>query len=487
MNPVARAARQLWAEVKALPFYAGSGGSPGGWITRWNRPSWRWSWHQGAINYAKEVGDPGSNSAVAACVNWIATAFPEAPLRVLDAKGEPIPDHPMLDLIDNPNDFYDGNLLLQCTLTDYTVAGNAFWLIVPNGQGRPVQLWYAPSWMVTPRWDMDGTEFLSHYEYNPNGTPIDIPIERMVHFRNGLDPTTRLGVSRLASALGEIFTDQEAQAYTSSILHNLGVPGVILAPKAPDVSVDKESADAIRDDFNRRFGGDNRGSVMVMHEATDVSVLSFNPQQMELKSLRRIPEERISAILGIPAIVAGLGAGLDRSTFANFAEAREMAYESCIIPLQRFIAAAIRRQLLRHFTTDKRVTVDFDLSQVRVLAEDETGRAERMIKQFDASLITMAEARRALSWEVFPEHELYKVDGKFKLVPPDQLETPEPEPLAPAPTLTEVPPAQLPAGNEDAAKALHHTIPLRVGSADELEQIYEERLRRALSGNGNGH
>jgi hypothetical protein len=80
---------------------------------------------------------------------------------------------------------------------------------------------------------------------------------------------------------------------------------------------------------------------------TKVEQFGFSPEQLLLRELRRIPEERVTAVLGVPAIVAGLGAGLDRSTFTNMAEAREAAYESGIIPTQRIIAEDIRFQLLR--------------------------------------------------------------------------------------------------------------------------------------------
>ena len=117
---------------------------------------------------------------------------------------------------------------------------------------------------------------------------------------------------------------------------------------------------------------------------------------MELRDLRRIPEERVSALLGVPAIVAGLGAGLDRSTFANFAEAREMAYESNIIPLQREFAATLSKALLPDFEPPERVVLDFDLSRVRILQEDVNAAAGRWGELVRSGIAMVSEARSAM-------------------------------------------------------------------------------------------
>jgi hypothetical protein len=92
---------------------------------------------------------------------------------------------------------------------------------------------------------------------------------------------------------------------------------------------------------------------------------------MDLKTLRRVPEERISGVLGIAAVVAGLGAGLERSTFTNYGEARKAAYEESVIPEQKVVAAELLVQLLPEWADTIATTyvVDFDVTHVRALQE----------------------------------------------------------------------------------------------------------------------
>lgn len=385
------------------------------------------------FDYAREVGRGDTNSIVQACVQWICRTFPEAPVmiyrREADGTETKLPEHPLLGLLTDPNDYYSGELLWKATLADLTTSGNAYWLKVRNAQGGVVQLWWAPSALIEPRWPADGSAYISHYEYRPSGTALELAVSDVVHFRDGLDPhNTRKGLSPLAGLLREIFTDEEAAAWSASLLRNMGIPGVLITPDVDDPgAISAEDAREIKADFRTKFGGDNRGEPMVLPSKARVTVLSFNPQQMDFKTLRRLPEERISAVLGIPAIVAGLGAGLDRSTFANMSEAREMAYESNIVPTQRLLAGQLRTQLLRDFGDIAALRVGFDTSEVRVLQEDENKRWQRVTLAFSRGLLTVARAKELIGETPEESDNVYLRPLGVTAVAPGEAPEPEPE------------------------------------------------------------
>jgi len=356
-------------------------------VMRWLSAAGTWSLmllSKAGFNYQREVGDGRGNSIVMACIRWYCRTFPEAPLQVvrLEADGTEtvLQDHRMVALWERPNPYYSGELMWRALLADWLSPGNAYILKVRNAYGEPVQLWWAPQYLMKPVWPDDGSAYISHYEYRPNGMPIRYAVEDVIHFRNGLDPAnTRMGLSPLASLFREIFTDDEAASFSASLLRNMGVPGVIISPDVDEPgALNPDDAKAIKADFAQKFGGEKRGSPMVLPSRTRVQVLTMNPQQMDLKTLRRVPEERVTAVLGIPAIVAGLGAGLDRSTFANYAEAREAAYESTIIPDQRLFAGELRSQLLDDYGDTRQLHVRFDTSHVRVLQEDQNKLWQRV-------------------------------------------------------------------------------------------------------------
>lgn len=353
------------------------------------------------VDMRKQVGEGTGSSTVMAPLMWILRTFPEAPPMVSkvlpDGQLEPNRRHPMVALLRRPNPHYSGIVMWMGVLASLYTSGDGYLIKIRDQQMRVVELWWTPHWLIEPRWNPDGSDFISHYEYRPGGAEgINLHPDEVIHLRFGLDPDNhRKGLSPLASVLREIYTDDEAAKFTSALLRNMGVPGILVAPEG-DFMPDPDDVAATKDRLRTLFTGENRGEPLVMTGPTSVTMFGFSPEQMNLKDLRRVPEERVSAVLGVPAVVAGLGAGLDRSTFTNMAEAREMAYESNIIPTQRLLAEDLHYQLLPDFESDPEGwEVGFDLSKVRVLQEDEQRKAQRWTQMIGGGLATIAEGRRA--------------------------------------------------------------------------------------------
>lgn len=364
------------------------------------------------FDYHAEVGDGSGSSAVAAPLLWILRTFPEAPPALWrtndDGLEEPIRDHQLLRLLRRPNRHFSGPLLWMATLADYFVDGNAYWLKLRDRGGAVRELWWAPRALIEPKGS--DTEFVTHYEYRPGTETIAIRPDDVVHFRFGCDADDpRKGMSPLKSVLREVFTDDEAANFTASLLRNMGVPGVVVSPDGPGTVSDEDAA-ATKAWFDQNLKGDGRGKALVMSGATKIAQFGFSPEQLTLKDLRRIPEERVSAVIGVPAVVAGLGAGLDRSTFTNYREAREAAYEQNIIPTQAILAEEVWFQLLTEFEPESQIwswRVGFDLGNVRVLQEDTFNLAKRLDVGVRGGWVMVAEGRKANGLPVSEADNIY--------------------------------------------------------------------------------
>lgn len=374
----------------------------------------------GQRKYWRKVGNGSNTSVVAAPLLWIGRNFPEAPPalwqkmpdsgeeELVTGKGEQGGDHLMLELLERPNQYYAGAVFWMATVMDWHLSGNGYWIKVRDRGGRPIELWWTPSGMIEPKGDEK--TFIDHYEYRVGGETIELDPENIVHFRYGIDPENpRKGKSPLSALLQEVFTDAEAADFTAALLSNMGVPGLVISPANKDSSPSLADVEATKEYLHESHTGERRGEPLVMSGPTSVTQFGFNPQQLQLREARRIPEERVSAVLGVPAIVAGLGAGLDRSTFANYAEAREAAYQDNIIPAQRLLAEDVRFQLLPDFQPDdyRSFRFGFDLSGVRVLQEDRTDLVSRMDVGVKGGWVRVSEARRVLDLEVDDSDEIY--------------------------------------------------------------------------------
>lgn len=389
------------------------------------------------VDYGRGVEQALGNSIIAGLIGWATRNFPEAPVRVQRKRitGKKIELEQifesdagpgfMLTLLENPNPFYSGTNLIKAALVDYITRANVYIVKLRNGSGRVMELWWLPEWLVEPKWPQDDPSvFISHYEYNPNGVPYRIEVEDMIHLRDGIDPrNTRKGLNRFASLFRELFTDDEAANFSAALLNNLGIPGVIISPQDSGVASRNrlDDPEGIRDKFNERFQGDGRGGAMVLTSPTDVKMLAFNPQQLTLKDLRRLPEERASSVVGIPAILAGLGAGLDRSTYANMKEAREAGYEEFIIPTQRDWGRELRKQLLVEFADPKDYLVDFDLSEVRVLSEDQNAIAERNLKMLLGGGITRRTFKENIGETADDKDDVYYIPANVDVVNAEEV------------------------------------------------------------------
>lgn len=383
------------------------------------------------INYRSEVGDPTKNSAVVAVVGWIARNFPEAPVRVRKIlpdggheaiiSGDTGPGY-MLKLLERPNRYFSGVLMWMATITDIYCTGNGYWIKVRGAADRVIELWWVPAALMRPVWPDDGSVFIAGYYYRLDGKDYFIEERDVVHFRDGIDPENpRLGLSKLASLFREIYTDDEAGNFTAVLLTNLGVPGVVIAPSNTGGLGQKTDPETVKTQFMDKFGGDRRGEPLVLTSPTDVKVLSFNPEQMQLRELRRIPEERISAVTGIPASVAGLGAGLDQNAFTSYGEARKAAYQEAVIPLQRVIAAELEVQLLPDFYDEEvfgfPLDVDFDTSKASALQEALDGIWKRAESAATRGLITRAAFKQMTGQPVQDGDDVYILPSNYLVLP----------------------------------------------------------------------
>lgn len=439
------------------------------------------------FDYAREVGDMLDASVVMAPVMWIQRALPEATLAMRERKQggkvEPVEEHPLLDLIRNPNPHYGDIALWNGVVADFCIWGDAYLVKVRDNAGRVVQLWYVPQFMMEPKAGLDGTEFLSHYEYSP-GTgygklyldPADV-----IHFRNGLNPRDlRRGLAPMQSVIREIFADMESSNFVASLLRNMGVPGVVISPKNGRLG-NPDDAQATKAWFNQAFGGDNRGGTLVMADAVDVQPYGFNPQQMNLSEARDVAEERVCAALGIPAAVVGFGAGLQSTKVgATMEEMRKLAWHNGVLPLGRALVDELQRSLLPDFQRAgdrKRYELFWNTDDVLALSEDEDKQTARKLKEFEKGAIMLydylvATGRdadeshkyylRAISTMVVPggkaflapyhPSELRGMPGADQLPPPDP-QLPPPAKALPAPASKAANPLEdwLPAGARDAS------------------------------------
>lgn len=405
------------------------------------------SWPQRILRsdypFRRDIGDGLDSNVIMAPVNWISRNFTEAETVVqrrdrvdrIDEMGKPLPpefrwritpDHPLEILFAEPNDFYEGDMLWKATLVSLLLDGNGYWRKVRNRFGDVIQLWYLPHFLVEPRWPHDGSEFISHYEYRPFGIaePIRIPVRDMVHYRyGGLDPASRSrkGLSPIKPLLREVFTDEEASNFSAQILRNMGVPGGIISPKDATLLPGDAEVERLKERMKTKFSGDQRGDWLVFGAPTDVKQFGFDPNALNLTSLRDIAEERVCAALGIPAAIVGFGSGLQQTKVGATQHVnKQLAWNACLIPMQNTIRRQATRQLVGDFQSQtRRFRVWFDRSGVAAFEEEQTERARRAALLAEKGIVRVDRAQEMAGVEVDPTQDVYLRPTNTVAVKPD--------------------------------------------------------------------
>lgn len=409
--------------------FTGYGGGRGQGL---NAMDWLF-YNNSGVNFGREAGDLTQSSLVMSAVNWLGRILPEAPLQVIeaDAKGNerPIPNHPATALMKRPNPYYSGAQLWKAYALSWIVNGNPYYVKVRNGYGQVTQLWYVPPSMMRPLWPENGREFISEYEYVVDGYSYSVPVQDVLHFRDGANPADmgRTGLSGVASVLSEICADKEVPVYHYLLLKAGGVPPIVLALKEGQAGVDFDPK-LIKDTYIRATSGDNRGKVFVSGNAVEITKIGFNPSEMDLKALRHLPESRFASVIGIAKETLGFGAADVASTYNNVEQADKRSIKTYVKPLWGYIEDELTHQLGPDFGFTEKQRFAFDLSEVAALQEDRSAIYQREVLAYEKGVKKRSEARSSLGLEFTPEDEVYYVQAASEQPKPMALPTGEPMP-----------------------------------------------------------
>jgi HK97 family phage portal protein len=359
-------------------------------------------------------GDARNSSIVASVVGWamrnVVQVQPVTQTENSEGLWEPIPKHGATMLIAkpqgqiNPDERTAMNYrrMLRALAWSLMMDGNGYVLKVRNGS-RPIGLDWLPHGSVNPIERRGYPTIIDEYELrSASGTRL-VPRSDMVHVTLGIDPDRpACGCSPLKAVMRLVMTDNQIAVFSHAVLRN-PFPGIVLSPKADRMLA--SDLTVMVDQLQQIASGERGGGVAAFSDPMDVEKLGYSPDDMAVRELAKLPEERISAVFGIPAIVCGLGAGLERSTFANFEQAREAATEEFLVPLWGDIAEAFTDQLLPEFGNPANQRIIFDYSDVKSLQEDTDALHVRVREDFKANIIDRAQAKAALGAQPGPEDE----------------------------------------------------------------------------------
>lgn len=380
------------------------------------------TWEQGAPQTQKEsyyrfaLEGYSRNELVYAAIEELATSAAE-PRFAAYVNGTPDPKRidtsPALDLLNRPNAYLDRYALIAGVIMHRAVAGNAYLEKVRSRAGKVVELWPLRPDRVFIVPGSDNSRYIDGYDYRLPDRSWRIPAEDVIHIktRNPLDDY--YGLPPLAVVASRVDLDAWMREFAASFFRNAGVPAGLLQIMH---KVERSEREMIMNRYRSDYGGSGGWhKLMVLDGDGKEPAATYTPMGMPLgerglvmPDLVEINEARVVAPFGVPLQLIGTRLGM-QTKYSNWKEARESFWQETLMPLYAEIASRISAGLVDEF--DGFDFLEFDLSKVQALAEDEDKKHTRVRADFAAGLLTREEGRVALGHEAEPDqshHWLYQ-------------------------------------------------------------------------------
>ncbi len=234
------------------------------------------------------------------------------------------PEHPLLKLLERPNEHMRGRALMFLTFAWIDLVGDAFWTFNTDRAGKPTSLFAIP-----PQWVRSlPTRQRPFFEVKIENETFEIPVGNMIHFKDPslLNPYGR--GSGVGHALAdELDTDENASKHLSSFFYNRAMPDMIVSVEGAD----EEMLLATKAKFeDQHLGLGNAYRSAFMNGSVSVERLDTSFKDMDLVSIRKfVGREVVVQAFGISPEMLGI---LDNSNRATVFEARAMFAENVLLP-----------------------------------------------------------------------------------------------------------------------------------------------------------
>ena len=320
------------------------------------------------------AGAPADEAWVYACVSKRFKAAVSVPMTVRVRQGKElaaladVPDAAgedlqfLLDSV-NPVDM-TGSEFRGYTQASRAVWGGCGWKKVRGSiSGRTRELYWLRAPDLTAHSE-DGRAVVS-WGYHPDrGAIEEILRQDVLVFRDFNMRSQTEFLSPLSAARYEIQVNRSAAMHTAATLANRGVPeGYWKAAKGVDVTQQDQSA--IRRFIRTLRGPRNAGKSLVSPDI-EYQALGLNPKDAEWLAGRKVSRMMVSAVLGVPLLVAGDD---DKaSVYANFRDAEVAFWRGTMVDQLNGDADVLNNWLLPEFDPSrKRLVVVPDYSGVEAL------------------------------------------------------------------------------------------------------------------------
>ena len=344
------------------------------------------------------------NPYVATCVNRIAEAVSQVPLKIyteIEVDGKPdrqeVLDGELYNLLSHVNDFDTSTRFWRATSAEFTLMQNAFWVCHgPNRSGPPTSLEIVPWENIEIVPAKDGRQYIEKYNIRINGREISLTDTRdIIHFR-GINPMNNLylGFSPGEILVNPILLNWYIERWNIEFFKRGATLGGVLST---DQGLSPDQVELAKEQWVKKQGGtDNAWRPAILQQGLQFQSTTPLIKDMGFEILTRMIRETILGLYGVPPAVAGI---MEYANYANAKEQNRQFWKVTVIPQLRYFASVINEIMIRRFWPDMGWYVEYDISTIEELQEDALQRAQRDQIHVNTGIKTVNEVRAEMNLE----------------------------------------------------------------------------------------
>lgn len=350
-----------------------------------------WSRQSNRIAYVDEGYQ--LNVVVYRAVTEITRAVSDLVIEVA-SNGDPVDNHPALDLLARPNPTQGWDGFIAEAFTNYLLTGEMAIARYPE-TGRIAELWSLNPLYLQVEPGRSG--IAAAYVYDQNNSKKAFPVDKLtgrsqVFFQKMYNPLDYWrGQSPLMAASIAADTHNAGMRWNYSLLRNSARPSGLIK-LASDTG--GEVVARLKEWFKSAFQGEhNAGQIPVLPAGADWQAMDNSPKDMDFTTTQKEAAKLIASAFGVPLPLIDN----DASTFNNLEQAKERLYTDTVLPLFNSFLSQFGAWLLPAFGQGLSLQVDMD--QIGALEGLRTRLYDRMLKGVAAGVLTVDEARIAIGYE----------------------------------------------------------------------------------------
>ncbi|MEF3046606.1 phage portal protein [Pseudotabrizicola sp. L79] len=334
-------------------------------------------------------------------VKLVAEAAAALPLVCQDAERR-YDLHPVLDLINRPNDAAGRAEFLEAVYGFLLLNGNAYLEAVPAEGAVPGELHVLRSDRMSLVPGADGWPVAYDYTVGGRSHRFDMrgAVKPICHLKAFHPLDDHYGLSPMQAAAVAVDVHGAASAWSKALLDNAARPSGAIVYKGVDgqgaLAPDQYDRLVSEIEMNHQ-GARNAGRPMLLEGGLDWKPMGFSPSDMEFQKTKEAAAREIAVAFGIPPMLLGIPGD---ATYANYQEANRAFYRLTVLPLAAKVLADVSHWLGGF--TGEAVEVKVDLDQIPALAAE---RDQQWARVGAAEFLTVAEKRRLLGLPPLAEGE----------------------------------------------------------------------------------